>query len=83
MTHKNIVTSLIGRAVKFGALLGVAAMLGACETDGPGGQTSGPSASSGTRTAGAGSSIQNVPANPGSVPNGVNAFPANAGGGPR
>ena len=80
MTHKNVVLLLVCRTAKLGAVLGVAAMLTACG----GGDLNGPStdsaASVGSQGTGRASSIQSVPANPGSVPNGVGAFPTTAGG---
>ena len=84
MPHNNPAFPLVSWVSKLGAFLCVAAMLASCSTGGLEGQNaSSPSASVGNQGAGAGSSIQNVPANPGSVPNGAGAFPANAGGGPR
>ncbi len=84
MTHKNTAFLLGRRTAELGMVLSVTAMLTACGAggmDGP--NTSNPSASVGNQGTGGVSPIQSVPANPGSVPNGTGAFPANAGSGPR
>ena len=84
MTPEDTAFLVVRRTAKLGVVLAVAALLAACEAGGLNSQNaSSPSASVGNPGAGSSSSIQSVPANPGSVPNGAGVFPANPGGNPR